>query len=71
MVERVLLGVAKLRRALAARYLFDNWYALLIRDAMARLGFNTKLTARVGNCTIELSIETFESLVSWFSRGLI
>jgi len=38
---------------------------------MARLGFNTELTARIGNCTIELSIETFERLVSRFSRGLI
>jgi len=71
MFERVLLGVTKLRRALAARYLFDNWYTLLIRDAMARLGFNTELTARVSDCTIELSIETFEILVSRFSRGLI
>jgi len=38
---------------------------------MARLGFNTKLTARIDGCAIELSIEAFEGLVGGFSRGLI
>ena len=60
MVERAPLGAAKLKRALATRYLFDNWYALLIRDAMAKLGFNAKLTARVDNYTIKLNNETFD-----------
>ena len=71
MVERALLGVAKLRRALAIRYLFDNWYALLIRDAMAKLGFNAKFTARVDNYTIELSDEILDRLVNELSWGLI
>jgi len=47
---------------LASRYLFDNWFSLLIRDILTRPGFNVKLVARVGNCTFELSPETFERI---------
>jgi FkbM family methyltransferase len=60
----------KVKNALAARYLFDNWLALLIKYALTRLGFNVKLVARVGDCTFELSPEGFERVVSRFSRGL-
>jgi FkbM family methyltransferase len=63
--------LAKVERALASRYLFDNWFPLLIKFALTRLGFNVKLTARVGDCTFELSPETFKKLVSRFSRGFI
>ena len=51
--------LAKARRALASRYLFDNWLSLLIKYALTRLGFNVKLVARVGDCTFELSPEAF------------
>jgi hypothetical protein len=51
--------LTKVRRALASRYLFDNWLSLLIRYALIRLGFNVKLVARVGDCTFELSPEAF------------
>jgi len=61
----------KVRRALASRRLFDNWFPLLIRYILTRLGFNVKLMARIGDCTFELSPETFERLVSRFSRGFI
>jgi FkbM family methyltransferase len=66
--------LTKVRRALASRYLFDNWLSLLIRYALTRLGFNVRLMARVGDCTFELSPETFKKLVrivSRFSRGFI
>jgi len=63
--------LAKVKRALASRYLFDNWFPLLIRDALIRLGFNVKLIARINGCTFELSPETFEVFVSRFSRGFI
>jgi len=42
----------------------------LIKYALTRLGFNVKLVARVGDCTLELSPEVFERLVGRFSRGL-
>jgi len=50
----------RVKNALAARYLFDNWLALLIKYALIRLGFNVKLVARVGDCALELSPEVFE-----------
>jgi hypothetical protein len=56
---RITEALAKARRALASRYLFDNWFSLLIRYALIRLGFNVKLVARVGDCTLELSPEAF------------
>jgi len=62
--------LTKVKAALASRYVFDNWFSLLIKYALTRLGFNVKLTARVGNCTLELSPEVFERLVGRFSRGL-
>jgi len=60
----------RVKNALAARYLFDNWLALLIKYALIRLGFNVKLVARVDNCAFELSREIFERFVSRFLRGL-
>ena len=61
----------KVKKALASRYLFDNWFSLLIRYALTRLGFNVRLVARVGDCTFELSPEVFECLVNRASRGLV
>jgi hypothetical protein len=63
--------LTKVRRALASRYLFDNWLSLLIRYALTRLGFNVRLVARVGDCTFELSPEVFGRVVGGFLRGLI
>jgi len=63
--------LAKVRRALASRYLFDNWLSLLIKYALIKIGFNVKLTAKVDNCAFELSPETFGCLVGNASRGLI
>jgi len=64
-------ALAKARRALASRYLFDNWLSLLIKYALIKIGFNVKLTAKVDNCTFELSPEIFGCLVDGASRGLI
>jgi len=61
----------KVKKALASRYLFDNWLSLLIRYALTRLGFNVKLVARVSDCTFELSPEVFECLVNRASRKLV
>jgi FkbM family methyltransferase len=68
---RVAEMVKRVRRLLASRYLFDNWFSLLIRYALTRLGFNVKLTAKVNNCAFELSPEVFGCLVNGASRGLI
>jgi FkbM family methyltransferase len=63
--------LTKVRRALASRYLFDNWLSLLIKYALIKIGFNVKLTAKVNGCAFELSPEVFGYLVNRASRGLI
>jgi len=63
--------LAKARRALASRYLFDNWFSLLIRYALIKIGFNVKLMAKVNGCAFELGPEVFGCLVNGASRGLI
>jgi len=68
---RIAEMLTKVRRALASRYLFDNWLSLLIRYALIRLGFNVKLTAKVNGCDFELGPEVFGCLVNRASRGLI
>jgi len=71
---RITEALAKVRRALYSRYLFDNWFPLLIRYTLTRLGFNVfniKLVAKINGCTFELSPEVFERFVSRFSRGFI
>jgi len=74
-MSRMLFGIAtaleKARKALAGRYLFDNWFSLLIKYALLRLGFDVKLTAKIRGCAFEMSPETFEQLISRSSRGLI
>jgi len=68
---RVVEMLTKVRRALASRYLFDNWLSLLIKYALIRLGFNVKLMAKVNDCAFELGPEVFVRLVNRASRGLI
>ena len=74
-VSRMLLNIAtvfeKARKALACRYLFDNWPSLMIKYALLKLGFDVKLIAKIRGCTFEMSPETFEQLVGRSSRGLI
>ena len=64
-------ALAKARRALASRYLFDNWFSLLIKYALIKIGFNVKFTAKVDNCVFKLSPEIFGYLVNRTSHGLI
>jgi FkbM family methyltransferase len=61
----------KLRIALTIRYVFNNWFLLLIKYALTRLGFNVKLVARVGDCVFELRPETFEMFAISVSHGLV
>jgi len=68
---RITKALTKVRRALASRYLFDNWFSLLIRYALTRIGFNVKLTAKVDDCAFKLSPETFGCLVGNASRRFI
>jgi FkbM family methyltransferase len=63
--------LTKVRRALASRYLFNNWLSLLIKYALIKIGFNVKLTAKVNGCAFELDPEVFGCLVNGASRGLI
>ena len=61
----------KIRRAFAARYLFGNWYSLLLEYVLAKMGFDVRLRARVGECIFEIDPEVFARFVNRFSRGLI
>ena len=60
-----------IKGALYSRYVFDNWLSLLIKFALTRLGFNVRLVARVGDCTLELSPEVFGCLAVRASYGLV
>ena len=61
----------RVRSALVTRHLFDNWYLLLGRYALSKLGFNVKLIASIDNCTFELSPKLFGLLIRSASRRLI
>ncbi|MFP3240314.1 MAG: FkbM family methyltransferase [Caldivirga sp.] len=63
--------LTKAKLALASRHLFDNWLTLLVRYALTMLGFNTRLTARIGDCAFELSPVDFKDIVKRFSGGFI
>jgi len=71
MPSRITKALMIIKGALYSRYVFDNWFSLLIKYALTRLGFNVKLTARVGDCAFELGPEVFRCLVNRASRGLI
>jgi FkbM family methyltransferase len=64
-------ALRKVRISLASFHLFDNWYLLLIKYALSKIGFNVKLKAKIDGCFIEMDPEVFACLVSRFSRGLI
>ncbi|MFZ8788087.1 MAG: FkbM family methyltransferase [Acidilobaceae archaeon] len=61
----------RVRSALVTRYLFDNWYLLLGRYALSKLGFNVKLIASIDNCIFELSPKLLGLLIRSASRRLI
>jgi len=61
----------KVRIVLASFHLFDNWYLLLIKYALSKIGFNVKLKAKIDGCFIEIDPVVFAQFVSRFSRGLI
>jgi FkbM family methyltransferase len=61
----------KLKKGFAASYLFDNWFSLIIRYILNKIGFCIKLRARIDNCVFEIQPDIFARLVSRFSRGLI
>ena len=62
--------LGKVKKALTSHYLFDNWYSLLIKYVLARLGLNVKLRTKIGNCVIEFDPEVFERFVSGFHVDL-
>jgi FkbM family methyltransferase len=59
------------KKALASRYLFNNWLSVLVKYALVRLGFDVKLIAKINDCSLEMTPEAFERFVSRFSRGLV
>jgi len=71
-LQLILLGIKrKVRIAFISRYLFNNWHLLLIKYILARIGFNVKLRAEIGNCTVVLDPEVFVGLLFLFSHRLI
>jgi methyltransferase, FkbM family len=71
MPSRITKALMIIKGALYSRYVFDNWFSLLIKYALTRLGFNARLVARVGDCTLELSPEVFGCLAVRASYGLV
>jgi len=63
--------IIKIKIALAIRYLFDNWFSLLIKYILSELGFNIKIIAKVDNCTIELSPKVLRCLAFKASCKLV
>jgi FkbM family methyltransferase len=59
------------KRILSVRYLFDDWFLVLLRYFLIKLGLSVKLEAKVGGCKIKITPDAFARLVSRFSQGLI
>ncbi len=64
-------AINKIKIALATRYLFDNWLSLLMKYVLSTLGFNIKLIAKVGNCSVELSPKVLRCLAFKASCKLV
>jgi hypothetical protein len=60
--------LALFKRILTVRYLFDDWFLVILRYFLIKLGLSVKLEARVGNCKIKMNPGVFRRLVSRFSR---
>lgn len=63
--------IIKIKIALATRYIFDNWLSLLMKYVLSALGFNIKIIAKVGNCTVELSPKVLRCLAFKASCKLV
>jgi FkbM family methyltransferase len=59
------------KKALASRQLFDNWYSLLASYALAKVGFNVRLKARINDCILDTLPKTYRHLINWYYEGLI
>jgi hypothetical protein len=64
-------ALRKVRISLASFHLFDNWYLLLIKYTLSKIGFNVKLKAKIDGCFIEIEPGVFATIASRFSRELI
>jgi FkbM family methyltransferase len=59
------------KRILSVRYLFDDWFLVLLRYFLIKLGLSVDLEAKVDDCKIKINPDAFARLVSRFSRELI
>ena len=63
--------INKIKKALNTRFYFDNWFSLLVRYTLNRVGFNVKLKAKINDCVFRIDPGIFARFVSRASRGLI
>jgi hypothetical protein len=63
--------LTKLGEALSSRYLFDNWMSLLVKYILSKMGFKTRLYAKINGCISKDSSDIFSRLLSWSWRGMI
>ena len=62
----------KLKKALSIRFIFDNWYELLVKYMLVKLGrLNVKLIGRINSFNIEISCNALESLANLSDALLI
>jgi FkbM family methyltransferase len=61
----------KIELALISRYIFDNWISLIIKYILLKLGFHTKLIAKIDSCSLKIYPEVWKCLIERFSEGLI
>ena len=58
----------KIKKALSARRLFNNWYSLLVKYALNRIGFHVKLKAKIDKCYFNIDPNVFARIVSRISH---
>jgi FkbM family methyltransferase len=61
----------KIKKALVARKLFDNWLSLIIKYILSKLGLKVKLKVKINECVLILDPDVFSRIVSRFERGEI
>jgi FkbM family methyltransferase len=60
----------KVKKALSARHLFDNWHSLVVGYVLAKLGLKNVLKVKIKGYVFEMSPDVFEWLLLWYSHRL-
>jgi hypothetical protein len=63
--------IKRIRRAIKARQYYDNWFQILIRLLLSKLGIVSSIYVKLDNCIFEIDPNTFERLTSRLTRGYL